>query len=537
MLLFNGIQVKNGKREKYQIHYLLCESYGLALQFLQKNDFILEHAITDIKSHINNLYQDFSQNNKSKKLTERLAHKKKFHSTVAQKMRAKEIIEFFERYKENATFLFDSLKILLKDLSIEKKWLEIESLFTNQKSLKQDTSEQKNREFLEEFVLFVMLFFADQSKKIPPPNLVLNFVYQNFPKHNWSATDCSQNLRPQEWIFDEKYGSVFFLLENLWKYSYPKNSLQSTSIATNKSSLKNNELSSSVEENIYNESTIQKIVLRYQENASTKQLFDNSIDVVMRIFMQHLLKKYQSKSINHFMAILYQIHKNYDSNKNTLKNCFFDWEFHFQLILSSPKKNLLKQWEISQEVLQEFQKIQAVRTVKKKNRLFEIHNPLIQTMSKIYALEDQFLKKNLQQNKLYLKIDPCLIPTKDNPLQFAASLRFIPKSLFQENIKTYPFLILLCVYLYDCWLYEFPKWKGKLSRKMDDLIVGSCIRISKSGKYRTAQRIRSAIQFLKQKKYIENYKISSLCKNSLETVYLISAPTELHKKLIAQSLI
>ena len=46
-----------------------------------------------------------------------------------------------------------------------------ESLFTNQKSLKQDTSEQKNREFLEEFVLFVMLFFADQSKKIPAPNL------------------------------------------------------------------------------------------------------------------------------------------------------------------------------------------------------------------------------------------------------------------------------------------------------------------------------------------------------------------------------
>ena len=72
---------------------------------------------------------------------------------------------------------------------------------------------------------------------------------------------------------------------------------------------------------------------------------------------------------------------------------------------------------------------------------------------------------------------------------------------------------------------------------LDDLIVGSCIRISKSGKYRTAQRIRSAIQFLKQKKYIENYKISSLCKNSLETVYLISAPTELHKKLITQSLI
>ena len=59
------------------------------------------------------------------------------------------------------------------------------------------------------------------------------------------------------------------------------------------------------------------------------------------------------------------------------------------------------------------------------------------------------------------------------------------------------------------------------------------LELSKSGKYRTAQRI----QFLKQKKYIENYKISSLCKNSLETVYLISAPTELHKKLITQSLI
>ena len=40
MLLFSGIQVKAGKREKYKIHYQLRESYNLALQFLQKNDFV-----------------------------------------------------------------------------------------------------------------------------------------------------------------------------------------------------------------------------------------------------------------------------------------------------------------------------------------------------------------------------------------------------------------------------------------------------------------------------------------------------------------
>ena len=451
-------------------------------------------------------------------------------------MRAKEILEFFQRHSERIGIFFSSLEILLKDLSIEKKWQEIEALFSNQEFLGTDFFEKKkNREFLEEFVLFVMLFFTDQSEKIPPPNLMLNFVYQKFPKHNWSSTDCSQNLRPQEWIFDNKYGNVFFLLESLWKYFYPKHFPKEIPAALNKTTLKAENLS--FEEDIYSGGVIQKIALRYQEDAGAKQLFDNSIDVVMRIFMQQLLKKYQSKGVNHFMAILYQVHKNYISQKQLARNCFFDWEFHFQLVLSSPKKNPLKQWEISQEVLQEFQKIQAVRIFKKKNRLFEVHNPLVQTMSNISALDNQFLKKNLQQNKLYLKVDPCIIPTKDNPLQFAISLRFVPKALFQENIKTYPFLILLCVYLYDCWLYEYPKWKGKLSRKMEDLIVGSCTRISKSGKYRTAQRIRSAIQFLKQKKYIGDYKISSLCKNPLETTYLILAPVELQKTLSARSLL
>lgn len=536
MLLFSGIQVKDGKREKYKIHYQLRESYSLALQFLEKNDFFLKTATDDIKISINSLYQNFSQTNNSKSLSEIVKDKEKFQLEVAQKMRAKEILEFFQRHSERATIFFSSLKILLKDLSIEKKWQEIEELFSKQEFLKTDFFEKKkNREFLEEFVLFVILCFADQSEKVPPPNLIFNFVYQQFPKHNWSSTDCSQNLRPQEWVFDNKYGSVFFLLESLWKYFYPKHYLKDTSTTLNKTQPKPENLS--FEEDIDSDAAIQKIALRYQEDTGGKQLFDNSIDVVIRILMQQLLKKYQSKGVNHFMAILYQVHKNYDPKKQLARNCFFDWEFHFKLVISSPKKNPLKQWEISQEVLQEFQKIQAIRTFKKKNKTFEIHNPLIQVMNNIYALEDQFLKKNLQQNKLYLKVDPCIIPTKDNPLQFATSLRFVPKAIFQENIKAYPFLILLCIYLYDCWLYEYPKWKGKLSRKMEDLIVGSCIRISSSGKYRTAQRIRSAIQFLKQKKYIGGYKISSLCKNPLETTYLISAPIELQKTLNARALL
>ena len=78
---------------------------------------------------------------------------------------------------------------------------------------------------------------------------------------------------------------------------------------------------------------------------------------------------------------------------------------------------------------------------------------------------------------------------------------------------------------------------GKENYHVKYLIVGSCIRISSSGKYRTAQRIRSAIQFLKQKKYIGGYKISSLCKNPLETTYLISAPIELQKTLNARALL
>ena len=38
MLLFSGIQVKDGKREKYKIH-TNYENLILALQFLEKNEF------------------------------------------------------------------------------------------------------------------------------------------------------------------------------------------------------------------------------------------------------------------------------------------------------------------------------------------------------------------------------------------------------------------------------------------------------------------------------------------------------------------
>ena len=61
----------------------------------------------------------------------------------------------------------------------------------------------------------------------------------------------------------------------------------------NKTTLKAENLS--FEEDIYSGGVIQKIALRYQEDAGAKQLFDNSIDVVMRIFMQQLLKNTNPK--------------------------------------------------------------------------------------------------------------------------------------------------------------------------------------------------------------------------------------------------
>lgn len=506
MLIFRGILIKNNHPEKYKIQYYLQESYLLANEYLQTADDDLELAITSIKDDINQLYENFTPLNTNKN------DKKILNLKVAKKLRAKEILDFFFRNIEQQELLTKSLNFLIRASEIEKKWREIENLFSKLISVN-FLDKTENINFLEDFIFFVKLFFLDQIKELPPLNLMLYFVKQNFPKHNWSSTDCSENLKLQCWNPNNIYCNTHFLSNRLLQVFFlPKpTKKKQDETQQNYNWLSNNE--------------VESIKFQYIQNENL-QLFDDSIEVVIRQFNQNLLTKYQADGISNFMAVIYQIQK-----FHTNGICIFDWNYHFELVLNSTNKtNLTKKLELAQNVLSEIQKIQVIRTFKEKRVLYQRKNGLIQIAAQFKCQEEEYIKKTLQKNKLELRIDPSLIATAKNKIKFAAALKTLPIYLLKENITTYPFLLLLCIYIYDCWLAEYHKFQGKLSRKMDDLIFGCCIKISKNSKYRAAQRVRSAIQFLKQKNYIGNYKIS-YPKDALEAVYYISAPREFHLSL------
>ena len=430
---------------------------------------------------------------------------------MAKKTRAKEILLFFSKYSEKQQLLFNVLDILVQGVAIEKKWYAIEKLFSAQDFVHPKFLENnKNREFIEEFVLFVQLLFLDQTKEVPPPNLKLHFVHQKFPRYNWEVTDCSENLNNQEWNCKDEYCNVYFLNSCLWKLFYQQ-------IVPTKST--------SVEpDNVIK--IDHPLKLNYLEMDKAPQLFEDDPTAILSKFIQNINGK-SNYAINHLLAILLQIQQNYKKGQ-----CFFDWDYHFRLILNpTVKKNIKKQLLLAEEIFSELKKLQAVRLLKINGATYESHSYLINTLDYFYNPEEKHLKQNLQKNKMNLKIDPCLVPSANNPLKFAAALRLLPVKLLQETVKTYPFLLSLCLYLYDGWLDEYPKLKGKLTRRIDQLIIGSCIKVPKSGKYRIIQRVRSALNYLKQKNYISNYQINYPPKDTTEAIYLISAPAEFHKSI------
>ncbi len=505
MLLFQGITINAGKRERFCIEYKLQVSYIAAYRLLAKYELDTIAAVDAIQDEIKAIYQD----NKNLPIHE---GKKRF--LVAIKIRTKELLMFFQRHNLHHQLLWQTLKILVKAISVRNKWEELEKLCSTQNFCKKFLDDQKNRDFFEDYILFIRLCFLNQIKEPPPVNLQLHFVNAKFPQCNWVVTDYSEKLKNKEWFAKEECCNSDFLRMRLLRcFNKPD------AINIEQTPSKN-----SIAETV----KLKAIRLSYKKQEKQAKLFESQADEVMRLFIQDILSEYPNKKgINHLIAILYQIQNNYQDG-----TCIFDWQKHFNLILK-PKRavNLKLQSKIAQDIFDKLQKLKVIRVFQKKEHSYEEHSSLIVILKNIYFPEQQYLKKDLQQNTMQLQIDSTIISNQNNHLNFSVAVRFLPVALLQESERAYPFLLLLCIYLYDCWIYEYPKLRGNIKKKIKEMIAGSYIKTTENGKYRIAQRIRSALQYLKQKNYIGNYQIQNSSQNILETIYLLSAPLEFHQKI------
>ena len=507
MLIFRGISFENEKLQRYLIEYKLRQSYIYTYDILKKHKLNNDKALISLKKTVDNIYQDQKE----------LSLTKENNFNVAIKMRSRDIILFFQKYQSFANVLWKSLEILILAVSIQKKWEHLLNIFVKKEFSDNFLEHKKNRDFLEDYLLFVWLCFLDQTSEKPPLNLRLYFVSGEFPKCNWSVTDYSEKTKVKEWQPNEDFCQLNFLRFQLYEVFLKKENII--------------EVGSQTKEQITEDKPKQiKLAYDFKDQSSQMQqesLFESSPEEILNLFIQEILNEYRNqKGSNHFIAILYQIQKKYKNGR-----CNFSWQDHFQLISNyQSSTNFKNQITIAKKVFEKLQNLKVIRIYQTSNT-FEIQNSLITFLHSVYYPQQKFLKKNLQHNQIELQVDSIIIPNKNHLINFSSSLCFLPLELLKENQKIYPFLVLLVVYLYDCWFCEYLHLQGRIERKIKDLIDGSFVKVTDSKKYRVAQRMRSALQYLKKKNYIGNYQLCSSSKNILDISYLLSAPLEFHQKM------
>lgn len=502
MLLFKGIHLEDKKLQRYAIEYNLRKSYIYTHNILEQQKQNIPKALDILQQEVDNLYKNHIQ----------LPLSPKNNFAIAVKIRSKDILLFFQRYKFFGDILRESLKILILAVSVQKKWEHLLKIFVQKEFTENFLQQKKNRDFIEDFLMFVWLGFLDQITETPPMNLRLYFISGEFPKCNWSVTDYSEKIKIKEWQPAEEVCQLNFLRLQLYRVIHSKEAFFQSLVAEQSQNITG---------------ILQKIKLAYSTDKEQEKIFESSPEEVLQIFIQEILEEYRNqKGSNHLIAILYQIQKNYRNGK-----CSFYWQEHFELISKRQTlTNLKKQIIIAKEIFQKLQNLKVIR-VFQENTIFEIKKSLITILSNTYFPQQKFLKKNLQQNRIELQVDSIIIPEKKDFISFSSSLCFLPLELLKETQRTYPFLVFLGVYLYDCWFCEYSHLQGKTKKTIQELIEGSFVKVTDSKKYRVAQRIRSALQYLKQKNYIGNYQLCFSAKNILETSYTLLAPTDFHQKM------
>ena len=351
MLVFQGIDFINNKIENYRIEYKLQFSYLYAQELLLYSKNNVPLAIQKIKEEVDKIYK-----------------KKTFNSSdnlaIAVRMRTKDILSFFAKNDEYFDFLVQSLAILSRRISIPRKWKDICDLFYKESIKSELLQLDKNKNFIENFLLYIQLYFLDQIPEKPPFNSKLYFVIGDFPKYNWAVTDFSEKLKSKEWLPKEKLCRLNFLRASLWKFYYEKRNLF-------------------VRDDYFfqKQDKFKSIQLAYQKKEEKGQLLESYPDEVLRIFIQDILKHYRNKKgINHLVAILYQIKKKYKNN-----TCLFDWQEHFDLVLKyKTTKNFAEQVKIAQNIFDKLKNLRVIRVFQQENDL-EVENPLIIVRKSIYS--------------------------------------------------------------------------------------------------------------------------------------------------------
>ena len=513
MLKFHGIQMYKGIPERFKIQYHLFISLQLALNQLELHEENVENAIQSIKNQVQQIFKNLHTNSKGTR---------EYKTNVSQHQRAIDILVFLGSKKEIFPIKSKIASILLLHDTIENKWKKVQGLLVRQielliggKDLVILTSDPNSD--IHKILQMVILFFLDQNVEIPPPNLLMKFVFGAFPLHTWSQISQIEGAYIPLWTPKNKFCRLQYLagqlLISLGKKPYSlctKEQKDAHQKETGTSVLKSKN----------------KVIItfKYSEPGRSEEqllMIPNSPSESLVEFQKNIRQKYTYEGVRHFFGILRQI-----SNSPRNENCLFDVKKHL-LLLSKPNRLGIfpeKQVKFFYDVLCEFKNLNVIRTWE----TYQSTNALAQQI----GIEEEANQKMSNYPIIKLLLDKLFLPSANNFLSLGSFLSLMPSKLFKENIRQHAILPSLSAYFSCVWLSEFKRNYGVTEKTAEEIIEGSMMTVSKTGKYRVIHKLKSELSYMEQRKYISKFSINpSSEKNPWKDRYKVSASADCMLKI------
>lgn len=498
----------------------LKESLNAALYILDYFNGDKSQTIDAIKDEIDALFSSHSGPRK---------RDRNFRFLLAKWFRTKDIIEFLCGSDELRPLYVAVAKILNTPRLISEKWqvikeLSVEFLLDQPLSLRKSLLSDPESG-IHMLLQMVTLLFMEQDEEMPPANLELQFVRNQFPKIIWKKQDGINAFSFPFWLPKNKHCHSLFLLSAITdsiskreKHAlvrrFPKRKAlprpQSTALATFE--FKGVDLSERQAEI--------KIHSRTGDLMNEQlALFPESVAETLLGLQKRIQKKYSHDGVKHFLAILRQLAGELSKNSNM---CEFDCFKHFELILkpSQLKKITQKQQHLFQNIFTELQSLEVERDWEdcSANKSDKTCNPFITEIGQLYRNGT-----NLPVKKIV--VDPLFLPNKNNPYRLGAHLRLIPSNIFKESSSRHALMPGLASYLCGAWMIGFPGENGTLQRKAHEIIEGCAFNVTPASRYRILNKLKSELQFMEKKRYIKTFSTQKDKNgNPWEEMYSVTAP-------------
>jgi len=503
MLKFYGIRFnKQGAPERFTTTFALRESLNAGLHIYDHYKGDLDRALKAIDEEINKLFQNPGVKNRISG---------PFRLNVAKWFRTRDIIRFICQAKSQRGYKLKIARCLNTPESIESKWQRIEQiLFYRLSRLKTENREEEmgNPESdLNLTLQMVGLFFLGQDDEMPPPNLELQFIRNQFPKIIWKKKDGFSAASNPFWLPKNPLCCVSHLMSRIvtrMSQALETPSLVVTQMARQRpAARKISQTGASLSfASMMPDELPDELRLEFEGDESRQSqlsFLPETVAETLLSLQKMIQKRFWHEGVKHLMAIFRQL-----AERSSAGLCEFDSEKHLQLITRRKRNGTYseKQQMVLNGVLATLFQLRVKRYWKSGDQPREFTNPFMLSV----CCDSDPERSCYPIQKLLL--DPIFCPGQDNPFRLGGHLTHIPAEFFQESIHKHALLPGIASFIAGVWLNDFPRDGGVLEKTTKELTEGGAFNITPSNKYRVLRKLNSELVYMEEKSYITRYSMT-----------------------------